>query len=111
MRTINTTSGPVEVPKGAREHVVNTSDILEPPQMQYVDEPPAVEQVLNAAGWAAIFEDGHREDLIFWCVLDDASVHGVVLGRDGLIDLTENAEDLDGFQKYGQANTNHKEEK
>ena len=108
---LNTTSGPRETPKGTREPVINTSDILEPPQMQYVDEEAEIEQVLNAAGWAAIFEDGHREDLLFWCVLDDASVHGVVLGKDGLIDLTENVEKLDGFTGYEQANNNDSEEK
>ena len=107
---LNTTSGPAAVPKGIREHVINTSDVLEPPQMQYLDEPPEISQVLNAAGWVAMFEDGRQEKLVFWCVLDDATVHGVVLGEDGLVDLTEgNVEKLSGFLRYEQVNTTDKE--
>ncbi len=102
---LNTTrGGPAEVPRGTRSHI-NTTDILEPPKMQYVDEPPEVVQVLAAPGWAATFEDGHHEELIFWCVLDDETVHGVVLGEDGLVDLAQgNAEKHPGFTGYKQNN-------
>lgn len=99
---LNTTNGPVTVPRGAREHV-NTSAILEPPAMDYLDEPPEITKVLNAGGWAAAFEDGHQEELLFWCVLDDATVHGVVLDEDGLVNLAEgNVEARDGFRGYKQ---------
>jgi hypothetical protein len=69
--------------------------------MQYLDEPPEVVQVLNAAGWAAAFEDGSRWPLVFWCVLEDDTVHGAVLGEDGLVNLTEgNVEKFKGFSRY-----------
>ncbi len=107
---INTTGGAIPRPGERVGHVVNTSDVLEPPQMQYVDEPPEITQVLDAVGWAAAFEDGHQEELLFWCVLDDATIHGVVLGKDGLVDLTEgNVETRRGFRRYKQANSNDKE--
>ncbi len=97
---LNTTRGPVEFPRGEARHI-NTTDILEPPKMQYVDEPPEVVQVLAAPGWAATFEDGHHEELLFWCVLDDETVHGVLLGEDGLVDLAQgNAETRSGFSGY-----------
>ncbi len=96
---LNTTHGPQEVPRGTRSPI-NTTAILEPPQMQYLDEPPEVVQVLNAAGWAATFEDGHHEGLLFWCLLDDETVHGVLLGEDGRINLSNNVETRSGFTGY-----------
>ncbi len=101
---LNTTrGGPAEVPRGTRSHV-NTSDILEPPKMVYEDESPEVVQVLNAAGWAATFEDGHHEELIFWCVLDDETVHGVALDEGGRVNLSDNVETRPHFSGYKQNN-------
>ncbi len=57
-------------------------------------------QVLAAAGWVATFEDGHHEELIFWCVLDDETVHGVLLGEDGRINLSNNVETRPHFSGY-----------
>jgi hypothetical protein len=113
MPIINTTTGAVEVPRGTREstgHTINTSAVVEE-DLQYLDEEPEVVQVLNAAGWAATFEDGHHEELLFWCVLDDETVHGVVLGEGGLVDLAQgNARTRPGFTGYTQVNNDKKEQ-
>jgi hypothetical protein len=109
MMVLNTTHGPQEVPRGTRSPI-NTTSLLEPPQLQYLDEPPEVVQVLNAAGWAATFEDGHHEELLFWCLLDDETVHGVALDEDGRINLSNNVENNQNFVRYSRgANINDKE--
>ncbi len=112
---INTTrGGPAEVPRGTREstgHVINTTRIFAE-DLTYVDESPEVVQVLNAAGWAATFEDGHHEELLFWVALDDETIHGVLLGEDGLVDLAQgNAETRSGFSGYTQTKANEGETK
>ncbi len=110
MRTINTTAGPVlvEADFGRPEHVVNTSRVVEE-DLTYEDAEPEVVQVLNARGWAATFEDGHHEELLFWCVLDDETIHGVLLGEDGRIDLTGgNVEKRRGFSRYTNINDRSK---
>jgi len=107
MRTINTSSGPVQYdPRPG--HVVNTSRLTEE-DLVYEGEEPEVVQVLNAAGWVATFEDGHHEALIFWCLLDTGKMHGVILGEDGLIDLSNNVEERPGFNGYTQTPNNDKE--
>jgi hypothetical protein len=104
---LNTTHGPAEVPRGTREstgHVTNTSRCVEE-DLVYLDEESEVVQVLNAAGWAATFEDGHHEELIFWCVLDDETVHGVVLGEGGRVNLSDNVENNPNFVRYARGET------
>ncbi len=108
MRTVNTTAGSREYDTTRPGHVVNTSRIVEE-DLVYEDEEPTVVQILNADGWVATFEDGHQENLIFWCLLDDATVHGVVLGERCRVDLTEgNVEKDPGFAGYVQV-SQHKE--
>ena len=97
---MNTSNGPVAVERGpGAGHVINTSDILEPPQMQYVDEPAEVAHVLSGAGYAATFEDGHREDLVFWVVDDEGAVFGATLSDEGRAGLAS-VEDRAGFVMY-----------
>ncbi len=45
---LNTTSGPVEVQKGTREHVINTSRVMEE-DLVYTDEEPEIISVLAAS--------------------------------------------------------------
>ncbi len=101
MRTINTSSGPVSVEAdfGRPGHVVNTTAVVEE-NLVYEDAEPEIVQVLNAGGWTATFEDGHHEALVFWVVLDDETVHGVVLGSNGLIDLNADVESNPNFVRY-----------
>jgi hypothetical protein len=71
--------------------------------MQYVDEPAEVAHVLSAMGYAATFEDGHREDLVFWVVDDEGAVFGATLNDEGRADLAS-AEDRKGFVRYEKIN-------
>ena len=105
---LNTTDGPKVVPRGEVGHI-NTSDLLEPPQMRYEDEEPDILTVLPAGDWCAVVE-GVAVPMPVWVVLDDASMYGVVVGEDGRINLTTgNVEELAGFTGYAQTNINDKE--
>ena len=107
MRTINTTNGPAEVPRGTRSHI-NTSDILEPPLMTYEDEAPDILAVLPAGDWCAVV-GGVAVPVVAFVALDSGKIHGVAIGEDGRINLTTgNVEELDGFTGYTQT-TNDKE--
>ncbi len=99
---VNTTHGPQEVPRGEARHI-NTSDILEPPLMTYEDEEPAILAVVSAGDWCAVVE-GVAVPMPLWVLLDDGSVHGVVLGSNGRIDLTDSVEQHPHFTGYKQAN-------
>jgi len=97
MRTMNTTAGPVAVDRDPPRHV-NTSRVVEE-DMVYEDEPAEIVHVLSGAGYAATFEDGHREDLVFWVVGAEGEVFGATLSDDGKVDLAS-AEDRKGFVRY-----------
>jgi len=105
---INTTAGPVEYERSRPGHVVNTSRIVEE-DLQYVDEPPEIISVLPAADWRAVVEDDELVVLVAFVALDDGRMHGVAVGEDGRIDLTDDVEKFPGFTGYIQ--TNPKEEK
>ncbi len=107
MPPINTTGGAIPRPEERVGHTLNTSRAVEE-DLTYEDEEPEVVQILNADGWVATFDDGHQEALIFWCLLDDATVHGVVLGEGCRIDLNNSVEKDPGFAGYVQV-SQHKE--
>ena len=76
---------------------VNTSDILEPPAMVYIDEPdPEIVQELSAAGYYAVTAEGGAYEATpvdSFIVFDDGSFYGA----DGEgADLAE----MPGFQGY-----------
>jgi hypothetical protein len=105
---INTTDGPREVPRGTRSHV-NTSSLLEPPDLVYEDEPAEILAVLPGGSWCALVGD-EAVPMPLWVALDDGSVYGVILGEDGRIDLTDgNAEECSGFSGYVQTTNTDKE--
>jgi hypothetical protein len=102
---LNTTSGPVEYDRSRPGHVINTSDVVEPPQMQYLDEEPDILAVLPGGDWCAVIGE-ECVPLVAFVVLDDASVFGVVLGENGLVDLAQgNAEDNPNFVRYARGAT------
>jgi hypothetical protein len=109
MRTINTSGGPKQYDSNRPGHV-NTSDLLEPPQMRYEDEEPDILTVLPAGDWCAVVE-GVAVPMPVWVVLDDASMYGVVVGVDGCIDLTADVEKHPNFSGYKQANNRQGETK
>ncbi len=106
MRTINTTSGPVlvEADSGRPGHVVNTSRVVEE-DLTYVDEEPAILAVVSAGDWCAVVE-GVAVPMPLWVLLDDGSVYGVVIGKDGLLDPLDSIEKHPHFTGYEQANFN-----
>ncbi len=99
---LNTTRGPVEYDRSRPGHVVNTSRILEE-ELTYTDEPAEIVHVLSGAGYEATFEDGHREDLVFWVVGGEGEVFGATLSDEGRADLAS-AEDRKGFVRYEKIN-------
>lgn len=111
--TINTTDGPREVAP-APDRRVNTSRVVEE-DLEYQDEDPEILAVLPAGGHHALIEGkgGLRAvPLAAFVALDTGKMHGVAVGEDGRIDLTDgNVEKRPGFAGYGQANSNDKEEK
>ncbi len=110
MRTINTTSGPVlvEADSGRPGHVVNTSRVVEE-DLTYLDEAPEILAVLPGTGWQAVIGE-ERVHLVAFVALDSGKMHGVAIGEDGRIDLTDgNVEELAGFTGYEQTNINDKE--
>ena len=106
-RTVNTTTGPVEVPRGTREHVVNTSRAVEE-DLDYLDEEPEIVSVLRGTGWQAVVEE-QRLPLVAFVALDSGKMYGVAVGENGLIDLTDSVEQDPGFSGYEQDNINDKE--
>ena len=98
---INTTSGPVEVPKGTREHVINTSRVMEE-DLVYTDEEPEILAVLPGAGWCALV-DGNAVPLVCFVALDDGRMYGVPIGKNGRVDLIDgDVEKHSGFLRYEQ---------
>ncbi len=103
---ISTTNGPVEVsPVG---HRINTSRIVGE-DLTYLDEGPEILAVLPATGWQALIKDEEAHALVAFVALDSGKMHGVTVGEDGRIDLTDSVEDRPGFVRYKQANNNDKE--
>jgi hypothetical protein len=108
MRVMNTSSGPVSVGPDPPRHV-NTSDVLEPPRMEYLDEEPEIIAVVPAADWCAVVGEA-LVPLVVFVAMDDGRLYGVVVGDDGRVDLVENtAEDIPGFTGYIQTNNEPKE--
>ncbi len=104
---INTTAGPVSVDPDPPRHI-NTSRVTEE-DLTYLDEEAEIVHVLSARGYAATFEDGHREDLVFWVVNGEGEVFGATLNDDGRVDLVEgNVEDRKGFVRYERTNDKEK---
>ncbi len=97
MRVMNTSNGPVVVDPDPPRHV-NTSRIVEE-DLQYLDEPPEIVHVLSGAGYVAVFEGGHQEDLVFWVVDDAGEVFGATLSDEGRVNLAS-VEGREGFVRY-----------
>jgi hypothetical protein len=95
---INTTNGPVAVPRGTHEHVINTSKIVEE-DMTYIDEEPEIISVLPAAGWHAVVGED-TVPLVAFVAMDSATMYGVAVGEYGHIDLTDSIEEAPGFSGY-----------
>ena len=108
MRVMNTTAGPVEYDRSRPGHTVNTSDILEPPKMEYTDEEPEILTVVPATGWCAVVGE-KLVALIAFVAMDDGKLYGVAVGEDGRIDLTNSAELHPGFTGYKLATNEPKE--
>ncbi len=108
MRTINTTRGPVEVPRGEARHI-NTTAVVEE-NLQYLDEEPEILAVVSAGDWCALIAD-EAVPMPVWVVLDDASMYGVVVGVDGCIDLNSDVEKHPYFSGYKKANNRQGETK
>ncbi len=104
---INTTDGPREVPRGTRSHI-NTTAVLEPPSMVYEDESPDILTVLPGGAWQAEIA-GEAVPLVVFVVLDDASMFGVAVGSNGLIDPLDSVENNPNFVRYSRGATNDKE--
>jgi hypothetical protein len=97
---LNTTSGPIPVPgREPTRHHVNTSRVVEE-DMTYLDEEPEILSVLPAGDWQAVV-NGQHIPLIAFVAMDSGKMHGVVVGPDGRVDLTEdNVETYAGFSSY-----------
>ncbi len=89
-------------------HTLNTTRILEEPDLVYEDEEPEIAFVLPAGDWCALVDGGTRP-LVAWVVLDNGAMYGVAMGDDGRVDANDNVEDLDGFIRYEKV-VNEKEE-
>jgi hypothetical protein len=104
MRTINTTNGPVEVPRGTSErhpsHTLNTSHLY--------DEDEIV-SVLPGTGWCAVIGE-ESVPLVAWVAEDSGRMYGVCLSDESRVDLVEgDVEKNSNFQGYRQANYYDKE--
>ncbi len=70
--------------------------------MTYEGEEPEIFSVLPGTGWQAVI-GGQSVPLVVWAALDSGRLYGVVVGADGLIDLTTgNVEERSGFTGYAQ---------
>jgi len=94
---MNTSNGPVVVDPTPHKHV-NTSRVVEE-DLTYTDEPAEIVSVVPAAGWHAVI-GGELVPLVAFVALDDGRMHGVVLGKDGRIDLNDDVEKHPGFSGY-----------
>jgi hypothetical protein len=104
---MNTSSGPVVVDPTPHKHV-NTSRVVEE-DLTYTDEEAEITTVMPAGDWKALVGD-EVVALVAFVALDDGRMHGVVVGDDGRVDLTENnVETYAGFTGYKQANTSDRE--
>jgi hypothetical protein len=94
---VNTTDGAREATP-IRPHVV-TTEIFD--SMEYTDEGPDVVAVLPADRYAAEFEDGSLQPLLFWVVQEDGATYGVAFpSGDAEIDASESVSDVEGFVGY-----------
>ncbi len=109
MRTINTSGGPKQYdPRPG--HTLNTSRLTEE-DLTYEDAEPEILAVVPGGDWCAVIA-GEAVPVVAFVVLDDASMFGVAVGSNGLINLTTgNVEELAGFTGYEQTNINDKKER
>ncbi len=99
MGIVNTTNGPVEIDDRTPGRHINTTQILEEPDLVYEDDPPEITHVLPGGDWCALV-DGVAQPLVAWVVLDDGTMYGVAVNDEGRVDANDNVEDLDGFIRY-----------
>ncbi len=102
MRTINTSDGPKQYDPTRPGHTLNTSRVVEE-DLTYLDEEPAILAVVSAGDWCAEIA-GEAVPVLAFVVLDDASMYGVAVGADGLVDLYNSVEQHPHFTGYKQAN-------
>jgi hypothetical protein len=100
---INTTTGAKEYDPARPGHTLNTSRLTEE-DLTYEDAEPEIFAVVSAAGWQAEIA-GEAVPLAVWVVLDDASMFGVVVGEDGLIDPLDSVENNPNFVRYSRGAT------
>ncbi len=101
---LNTTKGVVNVPLGEARHI-NTSRILEPPQMVYEGEEPEIISVVAGGNWCAEI-GGQSVPLPLWVLLDDGTAYGAAIGEDGLLDPQVSVETHPHFSGYTHGNFN-----
>jgi len=82
--------------------VVNTSRVVDEDMVQ-ADAEPEIISVMPAGDWRAVV-GGEELALAAFVALDDGRMHGVVVGDDGKIDLTDDVEDRKGFVRYEKTN-------
>ncbi len=105
---LNTTDGPVAYDRSRPEHTINTSRCVAE-DLVYLDEEPAILAVVSAGDWCAEIA-GEAVPVLAFVVLDDASMYGVAVGEDGLVDLYNSVEKNKNFVRYSRgANINDKE--
>jgi len=78
--------------------------------MTYENEEPEVLDVVSAGDWCAEIE-GVAVPMPLWVALDDGSVYGVVIGKDGLLDPLYSVEKHPGFTGYTQVHNDKKEQR
>jgi hypothetical protein len=104
MGVVNTTSGPVEVPRGQAwhpHHTLNTTAVYDEPEIL---------SVLPGTGWCAVIGD-EIVPLVAFIAEDSGRMYGVALAGDGTIDLVEgDVEKNSEFQGYKQVNQENKEQ-
>jgi hypothetical protein len=98
---LNTTNGPQNVDPNPHRHIATTRIYDE--DMAYEDEEPEILAVLPATGWAAAVGE-ELVALVAFVALDDGRMHGVAVGENGRIALTEDVEKLPAFSGYVQTN-------
>ncbi len=103
MRTINTSGGPKQYDPARPGHVVNTSRLLEE-DLVYEDEGAEIIAVLPGGSWCAEIA-GEAVPLVVFVVLDDASMFGVAVGSNGLIDPLDSVENNPNFVRYSRGAT------
>jgi hypothetical protein len=101
MGVINTTGGPVEIPRGTFErhhsHTLNTSHVY--------DEDEIIGG-LPGTGWCAVIGE-ESVPLVAFVAMDTGRMYGVALADDGTVDLIAgDVEENSNFQGYKQVNSN-----